>query len=81
MAWALQKLKMKAAAGKDGIPAKMMNRDVLVVNGNCLIGAGGVVWKSIAWWSQCQRQEARKHAGQKSSMAYLWSQWCTRQCV
>ena len=27
--WALQKLKMKAAAGKDGITVKMMNREVL----------------------------------------------------
>ena len=25
--------------------------------------------------------EAREHSGQKSSVAYLWSQWCTRQCV
>ena len=28
--WALQKLKVKATAGKAGIPAKMMNREVLV---------------------------------------------------
>ena len=28
--WALQKLKMKAAAGKEGITVKMMNREVLL---------------------------------------------------
>ena len=28
--WALQKLKTKAAAGKDDITVKMMNREVLV---------------------------------------------------
>ena len=50
--WALQKLKMKAAAGKDGITALMMNREVLVELWwelfNWCLGNGMVpsMWKS-----------------------------------
>ena len=66
--WALQKLKMKAAAGKEGITVKMMNREVLLelrwelFNWCWRSGMVSSMWKS-RWCCQCQRQEAREYAG------------------
>ena len=43
--WALRKLKVKAAAGKNGITAEMMNKRYWrSYGGSCSVGAGLVEW-------------------------------------
>ena len=83
--WALIKLKVKAAAGKDGLTVEMINREMLVdmwwelCKGYWLNGMVPSVWKS----SVPKKKTIGDLVEQMSLEEYLWCQWCIymRQCT